>query len=197
MTAVEERGVHAHAQAAVDPLRRPDQLEAEAEVAGVLEVVARQVLDPLVRDLRERDRRVERQPGEDRHLRGGVAAGDVVGGIGLGVAQLLRLALLLLRFARGRYFKLLPHDDLIAPDCLARQVAVLRAYRMYRQRVGARFGARYDADAFASLGLDRRQAQLQQRDEAVAPRQQPGAGMGGEVHQEGAGAPGRGDEVAE
>lgn len=27
--------------------------------------------------------------------------------------------------ARGRYFKLLPHDDLIAPDCLARQVAVL------------------------------------------------------------------------
>jgi len=32
-----------------------------------------------------------------------------------------------LRFARGRYFKLLPHDDLIAPDCLARQVAVLEA----------------------------------------------------------------------
>jgi glycosyltransferase involved in cell wall biosynthesis len=27
--------------------------------------------------------------------------------------------------ARGRYIKLLPHDDLIAPDCLARQVAVL------------------------------------------------------------------------
>lgn len=32
-----------------------------------------------------------------------------------------------LGFARGRYFKLLPHDDLIAPDCLARQVAVLEA----------------------------------------------------------------------
>jgi len=32
-----------------------------------------------------------------------------------------------LRLARGRYFKLLPHDDLIAPDCLARQVAVLEA----------------------------------------------------------------------
>ena len=32
-----------------------------------------------------------------------------------------------LRFARGRYFKLLPHDDLIAPDCLARQVAALEA----------------------------------------------------------------------
>jgi glycosyltransferase involved in cell wall biosynthesis len=34
-----------------------------------------------------------------------------------------------LRFARGRYFKLLPHDDLIAPDCLARQAAVLEADR--------------------------------------------------------------------
>lgn len=32
-----------------------------------------------------------------------------------------------LRFARGRYFKLLPHDDLIAPECLARQVAVLES----------------------------------------------------------------------
>jgi glycosyltransferase involved in cell wall biosynthesis len=34
-----------------------------------------------------------------------------------------------LRLARGRYFKLLPHDDLIAPDCLARQVRVLEADR--------------------------------------------------------------------
>ena len=33
------------------------------------------------------------------------------------------------------------------------QVAVLRAYRTYRQRVNARFGARYDADAFASHPL--------------------------------------------
>jgi len=32
-----------------------------------------------------------------------------------------------LRLARGRYFKLLPHDDLLAPDCLAREVAVLEA----------------------------------------------------------------------
>ena len=29
--------------------------------------------------------------------------------------------------ARGQYFKLLPHDDLLHPDCLARQVAVLDA----------------------------------------------------------------------
>jgi glycosyltransferase involved in cell wall biosynthesis len=32
-----------------------------------------------------------------------------------------------LELARGRYFKLLPQDDLLAPSCLARQVAVLDA----------------------------------------------------------------------
>lgn len=30
-----------------------------------------------------------------------------------------------LALARGRYFKLLPHDDLLAPDCLRQQVSVL------------------------------------------------------------------------
>lgn len=34
-----------------------------------------------------------------------------------------------LQLARGRYFKLLPQDDLLAPDCLARQVAALEAPR--------------------------------------------------------------------
>ena len=32
-----------------------------------------------------------------------------------------------LELARGRYFKLLPHDDLLAPHCLAEQVAALEA----------------------------------------------------------------------
>ncbi len=32
-----------------------------------------------------------------------------------------------LELARGRYFKLLPHDDVLRADCLARQVAVLEA----------------------------------------------------------------------
>ena len=36
-------------------------------------------------------RRAEGQPREDRHLRRGVAAGDVVGGVGLGVARALGL----------------------------------------------------------------------------------------------------------
>lgn len=34
-----------------------------------------------------------------------------------------------LALARGRYFKLLPQDDLLHPECLARQVAVLEADR--------------------------------------------------------------------
>jgi len=34
-----------------------------------------------------------------------------------------------LELARGRYFKLLPQDDLLAPECLAREVEVLEADR--------------------------------------------------------------------
>jgi len=37
-----------------------------------------------------------------------------------------------LELARGRYFKLLPQDDLIAPECLAREVAVLEGDREER-----------------------------------------------------------------
>ena len=88
---VEERRVHAHASAAVDALGGPDQLQPEAEVARVLDVVGGDVLDALVADVVEVDRRVERQPGEDRHLRRGVLAGDVVGRVGLGVAEPLRV----------------------------------------------------------------------------------------------------------
>ena len=46
---------------------------------------------PSKRDLVEVHRRVEREPREDRHLRGGVLAVDVVGRVGLGVAEPLRL----------------------------------------------------------------------------------------------------------
>ena len=50
-----------------------------------------------------------------------------------------------LRLARGRYFKLLPHDDLIAPDCLARQVEVLEGDRA--ERLALVFCARRVIDA--------------------------------------------------
>ena len=39
MPAVQERRVHAHAQAPIDSLRRSDQLEPQPEVARVLEIV--------------------------------------------------------------------------------------------------------------------------------------------------------------
>ncbi len=77
-------------QAVADPLRRADQLQLEPELVGVLEVVGLDVLDPLVADLVEMHRSVERQPREDRHLCRGVAAVDVLGRIGLGVSEPLR-----------------------------------------------------------------------------------------------------------
>lgn len=45
-----------------------------------------------------------------------------------------------LALARGRYFKLLPHDDVLQPECLARQVAVLDAD--HQQRLAFVFCAR-------------------------------------------------------
>ena len=83
--------MHADADAAVDALGRADQLQPEAELVRVGHVVGGDVLDALVGDLVEMDRGRERQPGEDRHLGGGVAAGHVVGRVGLRVAELLRL----------------------------------------------------------------------------------------------------------
>ena len=83
--------MHADRQAAADPLGGADQLQPEAELARVLEVVGLDLLDPLVADLVEVHRRVEREPREDRHLRRRVAAVDVLGGIGLGVAEPLGL----------------------------------------------------------------------------------------------------------
>jgi hypothetical protein len=42
--------------------------------------------------------------------------------------------------ARGTYFKLLPHDDVLHPECLARQMAVLEAD--HEQRIALVFSAR-------------------------------------------------------
>ena len=83
--------MHAHRQAAVAALGRADELQPEPELARVLQVVAVQVLDAFVGHVVEVHRRAERQAREDRHLRRGVAAGDVVGGVGLGIADALGL----------------------------------------------------------------------------------------------------------
>ena len=83
--------MHADRQRLADALGGADQLQPEAELAGVLDVVGRDLADALVADLVEVDRRAERQPREDRHLRGRVAAVDIVAGVGLGVAEPLGL----------------------------------------------------------------------------------------------------------
>ena len=48
-------------------------------------------LDAFVLDVVERDPRAEGDRRENRHLRGGVRAGDVLGRVGLGEAEPLRL----------------------------------------------------------------------------------------------------------
>ena len=91
MAGVEERRVDAHGHAAVEALGGADQLQPEAELAGIGEVVDLQVLDSLIADVVEVHRRAEREAREDRHLRRGVAAADVVARVGLGEAAALSL----------------------------------------------------------------------------------------------------------
>jgi hypothetical protein len=89
---------------AVDALGGADQLQPQAQLLGVGHVVGGDVLDALVDDLVEVHGRGEGEAREDRHLRGGVAARDVVGGVGLRIAQLLGLAQrLLVRDAAARH----------------------------------------------------------------------------------------------
>ena len=91
MLAVEEDRVDADAQPAADALGRADELQPQAEVARVLHVVGGDRLDALVGHLVQMHGRVEGQAREDRHLGRGVLAVDVLGRIGLGVAELLGL----------------------------------------------------------------------------------------------------------
>jgi len=74
VAAVEEAGEDADADPAVAALGDAEQLQREAELLRVGEVVRLDRLYPLVGDLGERDRRVEGEAGEDRHLRRRVGA---------------------------------------------------------------------------------------------------------------------------
>ena len=73
----------------LEPLGDAQQLQREAQLLGVGDVVGLDLGDPLVGDVVELHRGVEGEPREDRHLRRGVGPADVVAGIGLGEAQLL------------------------------------------------------------------------------------------------------------
>ncbi len=67
------------------------QLDRVAELARERDVVVVQRVDALERDVVDVQVAVERERGQDRELGGGVRAADVLGRIGLGVAELLRL----------------------------------------------------------------------------------------------------------
>ena len=88
---VDERRADTDVDAVADEAGAADQLHVHAERPGGRDVVEGDVLDPLDRDPLDRDARAERDRGEDRRLRRGVEAGDVLGRVGLGEAEPLRL----------------------------------------------------------------------------------------------------------
>ncbi len=92
MVAVDERRPDAHVDPAVDEPRGADQPDHHLELAGRGDVERVDLVDPDRLDVGELEARVEGDGREDRHLRRGVGAGDVVGRVGLGEAATLRLA---------------------------------------------------------------------------------------------------------
>ena len=77
----------------------PQQLDAEAEFVGELDVEPRDVADALGVHAVGVDRPAEREARQDRQLVGGVDPVDVEARIGLGIAELLRLGQHLGEFA--------------------------------------------------------------------------------------------------
>ena len=88
--------MHAHREPAVAPLGGADQLQAKPQLTRILQVVGLQLLDALIWNLIDVDRRAECEPREDRHLGRGVASAHVVARVGLGVALALGLGKCLL-----------------------------------------------------------------------------------------------------
>ena len=91
VVAVDERRPDANVDAVADERRAPDQLHVHVERPRRRDVVERDALDPLDLDPVERHARAERDRREDRGLRRGVEAADVLRRIGLGEAEPLRL----------------------------------------------------------------------------------------------------------
>ena len=89
--AAHEAGVHAGHDGRARLDRRGDQLGPVAQLGAVLDVGQVEPVDAHMIDLLQNDAGVERDRREDRDLGRGVGAGDVLGGVGLGVAEPLRL----------------------------------------------------------------------------------------------------------
>ena len=68
--------------------RDAEQLDPIAEIVGVADIVARDVLDAFDMDAGEIDLAAEGERGQYRELMGGIEAADVEGRVGLGIAQL-------------------------------------------------------------------------------------------------------------
>ena len=83
----------------VEPLGGPDQLQRQTELARVGDVVAGDLRDSLAANVVDVDRHAECQPREDRHLRRGIGAADVIGRVGLREPEALGLRE---RLARSR-----------------------------------------------------------------------------------------------
>ena len=99
----QQRGAHVHGDSFADQLGLGDQLDAVAEFARQADVVQRDVLDALDRDMFVVRPRAERDGREDRELMRGVEAADVHGGIGLGVTKALRVGEHVLERAARRF----------------------------------------------------------------------------------------------
>jgi len=87
----DECGADAHVHGVVQERRSADEADDRAQRAGRLDVLRTETLYSFVRDIVDEHPRAERDRGEDRHLGGGVGAVHVLGGVGLGVPEPLRL----------------------------------------------------------------------------------------------------------
>ena len=81
--------VDARAHRAVDQAGDAEQLHHEAQRRGVLHVLGLEAVDALVGHVFEEHARVEGDRREDRHLGRRVGAADVLGRVGLGVAEIV------------------------------------------------------------------------------------------------------------
>ena len=137
----------------------PISFSPRPSVLRVGHVVGGDLLDPLVADLVEVHGRRERQPRQDRHLRRRVLAGDVVGRVGLGVAERLRLAQrLVVGDPRGRH---LGEDVVRRPVDDPVHALDLRRRQRLLQHADDRHDARHRAlEAQLHAVLARRRPQL-------------------------------------
>ena len=91
MVAVDECRLHAHVEPFVDERRRAHQPDRHSELARGLDVLRSHRLDALAQHVVGRDARAEGDCREDGHLRRGIGARHILGRVGLGVAEPLRL----------------------------------------------------------------------------------------------------------